>query len=292
MKATVDYYGRPALKRPHWEWNVVTYLFLGGIMGGSAIVGAIARDGQLRRTAKTTAFVLSAVCPPILISHLGRPERFYKMLRIVKFKSPMSLGVWGLVKFSGIAGISMLLERFGRRWALLDFASASIGAFICGYTGVLLSATANPLWGKGKAHIPAMCVASGIAGACALNAALLGKNASDATGLQLERLETAASAAELAVLLHFRKTGGDYVRPMFEGKRGEQLRNFTVVSGILAPMLLGLPSLVKPKRKHSVARTLFSAALTLAGGYMLRHTLIEAGKSAADDPQLGLHQPQ
>ncbi|MBV9271713.1 MAG: polysulfide reductase NrfD, partial [Candidatus Eremiobacteraeota bacterium] len=236
----IDYYGQPALKRPHWEWNVVLYLFLGGVMGGSAILGAIAREPELRRTAKTTAFMLSAVCPAILISHLGRPERFYKMLRVVKLKSPMSLGVWGLMKFSGLSGISLLLERSGRRSAFFDFANAIIGAFICGYTGVLLSATANPLWGKGKVHIPAMCVASGIAGACALNAALLGARGTDLTARQLERFEMAASAAELALLLHFRNTGGDYVRAMFEGDRGVQLRNVTVVTGILAPLALNI----------------------------------------------------
>lgn len=288
----VDYYGQPALKRPHWEWNVVTYLFLGGIMGGSAILGAVAKDPQLRKTAKTTAFVLSAVCPPILISHLGRPERFYKMLRVVKLRSPMSVGVWGLVKFSGIAGLSMLLERANRRSAVLDFASAATGAFICGYTGVLLSATANPLWGKGKFHIPAMSVASGIAGACALNAALLGKRATANTALRLERFETAAAAAELAVLMHFRGFGGAYARPMFDGNRGVLLRNVTVFGGILTPLACNLPALLRKKRKHSFSRTLFTAALTLAGGYVLRHTFIEGGKAAADDPQLGLHQPK
>lgn len=292
LESNVSYYGQPALKRPHWEWNVVTYLFLGGIMGGSAILGAIARDSNLRKTAKTTAFVLSAVCPPILISHLGRPERFYKMLRVVKFRSPMSLGVWGLMKFSVVAALSMLLERVGRRSALLDFTNAVNGAFICGYTGVLLSATANPLWGKGKVHIPAMSVASGIAGACALNGALLGKRATDATALQLERFETAAAAAELIFLLHFRSAGGAYARPMFEGKRGYLLRNVTVFGGILAPLALNLPSLTGMKRKHSFSRTLLTAALALAGGYVLRHSFIEGGKAAADDPQLGLHQPK
>ena len=30
------YYERPLLKKPHWEWSVVIYLFFGGMMGGSA----------------------------------------------------------------------------------------------------------------------------------------------------------------------------------------------------------------------------------------------------------------
>jgi formate-dependent nitrite reductase membrane component NrfD len=289
---SLSYYNRPALKPPHWGWNVVTYLFLGGVMGGSAIIGAIADDPKLRRTAKATAFALAAVNPPLLISHLGRPERFLNMLRIFKAKSPMSMGVWGLMAFSGVAGLSLLLERANRRSGMIDALSLLTGAFVCGYTGVLLSATANPLWGKGKFHVPAFCVASGVAGACALNGALLGRDADPETAVKLERLETAAAAAELALLLDFRRTGGPYVKPMFEGTRGDRFTFGTILCGIAGPMLLNGPSLFSNKRKHSFGRTIVAAALTLAGGYILRQTLIEAGKAAAEDPHLGLNQPK
>ena len=292
ISPNLSYYGQPALKPPHWGWNVVGYLFLGGLMGGSAILGAIADDPKLQRTAKTAAFALIAINPPLLISHLGRPERFLNMLRIFKAKSPMSMGVWGLGAFSGVAGLSLLLDRFGRRSTMLDAANLGIGAFICGYTGVLLSATANPLWGKGKVHIPAMCVASGIAGACALNGALLGRHANPETAVKLERLELAAAAAEFALIVDFQRKGGAYARPMFDGARGEKLRTFTMLLGIGAPALLGLPSLFSNKRKHSFGRTIVAAALTLAGGYVLRETLIESGKAAAEDPYLGLNQPK
>ncbi|HET7813239.1 MAG TPA: NrfD/PsrC family molybdoenzyme membrane anchor subunit, partial [Candidatus Baltobacteraceae bacterium] len=168
------YYDRPLLKRPHWEWNVVTYLFLGGVMGGSGMLTAIAQrsgDEPLARSSRYLSFALAAACPPILISHLGRPERFLHMLRVVKFKSPMSMGVWGLVGFSGVAALTAgaQLSRDGKvpEWLrrleskpIAAMAQAFLGAFIAGYTGVLLAATAIPVWAKGKAHIPAMCVCS------------------------------------------------------------------------------------------------------------------------------------
>lgn len=289
---SISYYNRPALKPPHWGWNVVSYLFLGGIMGGSAIIGAIADDPKLRRTAKTLAVALVVVNPPLLVSHLGRPERFLNMLRIFKAKSPMSMGVWGLGAFSGVAGVSLLLDRANRRSGLIDGLNIMAGAFICGYTGVLLSATANPLWGKGKVHIPAFSVASGIAGACALNAALLGRDADPETVVKLERLEVAAAATELALLVDFRRTGGPYTKPMFEGTRGDRFTMGTLICGIGGPMILNLPSLFSNKRKHSFGRTIVAAALTLAGAYILRETLIEAGKAAAEDPHLGLNQPK
>jgi len=42
FRASPTYFDKPVLKRPHWGWNVVTYLFLGGLMGGSAIIAAVA----------------------------------------------------------------------------------------------------------------------------------------------------------------------------------------------------------------------------------------------------------
>jgi hypothetical protein len=35
-----------------------------------------------------------------------------------------------------------------------------------------------------------------------------------------------------------------------------------------------------------------AAALTLAGGYVFRETLIEAGKGSADDPRAASRQPE
>ena len=94
------------LKKPHWEWEVISYLFMGGVMGGSGILIFIAdsvHDAALKRSARYVAFGLAATCPLVLIKHLGRPERFHHMLRIFKLKSVMSMGVWGLIAFSAPA---------------------------------------------------------------------------------------------------------------------------------------------------------------------------------------------
>jgi len=117
---TPTYYDRPLLKMPHWDgWNVVTYLFLGGVMGGLGVISVLAdpkreSDRKLKRTLAVTALVLAAANPAVLVTHLGRPERFLHMLRIVKIKSPMSMGVWGLVLYSGAAGMNV--ARAGRSW--------------------------------------------------------------------------------------------------------------------------------------------------------------------------------
>lgn len=291
---TPTYYDRPMLKAPHWEWNVVTYLFLGGIMGGLGLIQILASDAtqaerKLKRTAHVTSFALAALNPGILITHLGKPERFLNMLRIVKFKSPMSLGVWGLVFYSGAAGanvIRMLPPIFEPLQALL-------GSFIAGYTGVLLSATANPFWASGKKHIPAFSVASGLASACALSNLISIVTGNEEATHKVEKLEMIAGASEFALLADFKRASGDYGKPFFEGERGTTLETVTVAAGIAAPFALNLiGSLIRLPKPVNAMRVVAASALTLVGGYMLRHCLIEAGKASARDPRAAARPPR
>ena len=292
------------LKKPHWEWEVISYLFMGGVMGGSGILIFIAdseKDAALKRSARYAAFVLAATCPLVLIKHLGRPERFHHMLRIFKLKSVMSMGVWGLIAFSAPAAAAaagqaandgLLPERL--RWirflapgVVLDPLEALLGAFIAGYTGVLVSATAIPFWAIGKRHIPALSVCSGLVGACALNAALLSlTNGNERTVRKLERLELIAGLTELGLLFAFRRHAGKLGDPMFAGTAGRRLATFTQLGGIVLPAVLNL---LPP---HARWKTLLASALTLNGGYVLRERLIEGGKSSADDPRAASRQPE
>jgi formate-dependent nitrite reductase membrane component NrfD len=300
--AAATYYERPLLKRPRWGWTVTTYLFLGGVMGGSGILLMVAddrpeREADLARSARYAAFVLAMACPAVLITHLGRPERFHHMLRIVKLKSAMSMGVWGLVAFSVPAALGAagqlardgLLPKWIARVAprpVTNVLSGLFGAFISGYTGVLLSATAIPVWGKGKRYIPALCVCSGFSGACALNAAIVALTGTERTRQKLERLELIASTAELILLEAFRRHAGPIGAPMYGGAIGRKLRTYTQIGGIIVPALLGrLPFGGKTK-------TLLASALTLTGGYIFRETLIESGKNSADDPRAASRQPE
>jgi formate-dependent nitrite reductase membrane component NrfD len=225
-------------------------------------------------------------------------------MRVVKFKSPMSMGVWGLVGFSGAAALtaSAQLSRDGKLPAWMARieprpvaagAQALLGAFIAGYTGVLLSATAIPLWAKGKIHIPAMSVCSAVAGACAANSLLLAGK-SDAAGSlhKLERLEALASVCELAVIAHFALVSGSTGKPMFSRARGKRFLTLTAGAGIAAPLALSALAKLGGKRKRPHALlTAAASALTLLGGYILRETLIEAGKASADDPREASVQP-
>ena len=76
----------------------------------------------------TSSFVLAAACPAVLITHLGRPERFLHMLRIVKFKSAMSMGVWGLVAFGASPATLRRRRRLARDGLLPRWIARSVAA--------------------------------------------------------------------------------------------------------------------------------------------------------------------
>ena len=74
------YYGRPVIKPPVWTPEIPLYFFAGGLAGASA--GArrcwrsCAGTRALARRAWALALAGGVVSPALLISDLGRPERF------------------------------------------------------------------------------------------------------------------------------------------------------------------------------------------------------------------------
>src|SRR3712207_785565 len=103
--AMKGYYGIPVIHKPHWKWLIIVYFFLGGIAGAAHVVAAIAdlvspRDNRtIVRIGRYVSFSALVPTPILLILDLARPRLFLNMLRIVKFRSPMSVGTWGLTVF-------------------------------------------------------------------------------------------------------------------------------------------------------------------------------------------------
>ena len=111
--AFTSYYGRPIVKAPPWKHEIGAYLFLGGVAGGSALLGLggqLTDRPALRRNARLTALCAAGVGAVALIADLGRPERFLNMFRTFKVTSPMSLGSWILGAFSAAAAVPALLD--------------------------------------------------------------------------------------------------------------------------------------------------------------------------------------
>jgi formate-dependent nitrite reductase membrane component NrfD len=305
--ARTSYYGVPVIHKPHWHWLIVTYFFLGGIAGGSYVIATIADlvgGTEGRRITRAGRFVSLAAllpCPLLLVLDLGRPERFLNMLRVLKLRSPMSIGTWGLMAFNGCCALSALGEaaragalgrdtapaRLGRR--LPDRLIGTLGilpAFlVSGYTGVLLAATAVPLWTRSYLLLGPLFLASALSSATAAIALVLAvaRGTRPETLARLERLDAVTLLAELGLLLAVRANlGRTLARPLRQGRLAH-LHRLTVGVGLLAPLALQGPSLLRgvpPTR----AATAAASACVLTGGYLLRYVMVMAGRASADDP--------
>src|SRR5580765_6742485 len=94
--AVATYYDRPMLKQPVWIWTVPAYFYVGGVAGAALVLGAVAQfqnDDDLRSLVRSARWIgaggqlLGSI---FLIVDLGRPERFFNMLRVLNPKSPLS----------------------------------------------------------------------------------------------------------------------------------------------------------------------------------------------------------
>ena len=195
----------PMMKAAVWTWEVPLYFWFGGMAAGASFVGLacdLAGDEPSARVARKVAVAALLPSPPLLIMDLGRPERFYNMLRIFKPRSPMSMGSWCLTVFGGLGSAAVGADLLGRRRTArgLGAANAVVGGYLGSYTGVLLASTAVPIWARGRLLLGPIFVSTAtLTGAAATRLALTatGLPAGHPTREALGQVENAAMTAEL-----------------------------------------------------------------------------------------------
>lgn len=287
------YYGLPVLKRAHWGWEIALYFWAGGIAVGAYVIAAVAdllgseEDQPIVRAGRWIALPMLLISPVLLIMDLGRPEKFYNMLRVLKLKSPMSVGSWVLTIFGGFSGLSAMLDLFFKgadwHWArrLVGVAGTPFALLVGGYTGVLLSATAIPLWFKNRLLWGPTFLASAFAnGISAVQAVLALRGRADHQALErLERAHTLAVVAEAALLGASIRNLGRTGDLLTKGKWSTLFWPGVVGLGVVAPLLMG-------RRKNAGRAWRFVSALcTLLGGLAFRTCVVYGGHTSADDPQ-------
>jgi hypothetical protein len=277
---STSYYGRPIVKEPTWTPEVPWYFFTGGIGGASSVLHGIARLTGNERVARTTLFVGAAadvVSPALLISDLGRPERFLNMLRVFKVTSPMSVGSWILFIAGGASNMAAALELLGIAKplkALAEAASFATGPPLATYTGTLIANTSIPVWSEARDELPWLFGASAAASA---GAAATLMTPLEATG-PARRAAIGGVAAELALTrLMERKLG--FVGEVY--RRGEAGR-FLKISKACTTAGAGLLAL-RGRRSRLAAVT--GGTLVLAGELALRWSVFKAGFQSARDPR-------
>ncbi len=277
---TVGYYGRPVIKEPVWLPSVPLYFFTGGMAGACSVLHGFAEIAGRRELARTALFVgaaAEAISPPLLISDLGRPERFLNMFRVFKVTSPMSVGSWVLLASGTSTGAAATLEVLGILKPLQRAAEAvafAAGPPLATYTGALLANTAVPVWSGARRELPLLFGASAMATAGAATAMFLEpRDAGPA-----RRLAVGAAAGSLVTMATMRRRLGFVGEVYDRGAAGRLGRVAALCSGAGA----GLLALAGGRSR---AAAVAGGGLVLAGGLALRFSVFEAGKQSARDPK-------
>lgn len=308
-----SYYGRPIVKAPPWGDEIGTYLFLGGLAGGSSLLGFGAqltdRPG-MRIASRMTAIAATGIGGAALVADLGRPERFLNMMRVVKVSSPMSLGTWILSGFGVGSGVTFAIELdriTGEKLLPLGplrkvlhgmetpaaIESAFFATPLAAYTAVLLGATAVPTWNAaGRNGLPYVFVSSAsmAAGGVAMALAPVAE-----TG-PARLLALAGTAGEAYAMSAMRKRMHPAeVDPMDDGEPGHKLHRAEklLIAGAVGAAAVEVGARVFAKKlgggwkTRAVLRGLSvvsGAALAAASAYT-RFGMLEAGIESTKDPR-------
>lgn len=286
-----SYYGRPIVKPAPWEHDIAAYLFSGGLAAGSSLLaaGADLTDlPALRRTGRFGALAALGFSTAALIHDLGKPSRFYNMLRTVKLTSPMSVGTWilslygpfagaagaaesvGLLSEARVRGPLKLLRLVGRPAGLVAGLTAPP---VAAYTAVLLADTATPSWHAAYKELPFVFVSSALAASGGLG--MIGAPVDQAGPAR--RMAAGAAVVELLAEQQMERSMGVTAEPLHEGTAGRLMKAAKVltVAGAAGSLLAG----------RSRGLSVLSGAALMAGSLCTRFGVFEAGMASARDPK-------
>jgi formate-dependent nitrite reductase membrane component NrfD len=306
------------LKSSDWPLLIDLYFFLGGLAGGAFVIATIANllDGRryqdIVRIGYYVAFLAVLPCPLLLIVDLGYPSRFLHMLMVtkpstaigmdaltigpfhLKLFSPMNAGAWALLAFGACTFLCaldvFLVDRGGRSLSGLRTVAGVIGGafgfFIAAYPGVLLGATARPLFVNGHwlgAVFLAVGAATGGAAIALVLALLRGIGAREGMA-SVMRVTSVALVVELVALALFvvsikmagsarisaalgQLLAGSYSVPFWLG---------AVIVGVVVPLVLQR----RAARAGAPGMVALASVLVLVGGFLVKYVLIAAGQAS------------
>jgi formate-dependent nitrite reductase membrane component NrfD len=296
-----NYYGIPPIKHAHWTWQIPVYFWIGGLGAGVHLFSTMAqilghKDEALIRASRYTVLGTMMLSPILLIWDLGRPERFYNMLRVLKLRSPMSTQSWSVFAFGtlsglisarqaaedGLLGEDSLLVRLLKLIPAraLTIVALPVGLNVGSNTGNLISATSVPMWARNWLFMGPTFLASGLSTALSwLSLVLhLTHSGEKKTLRTLHRAEKAALIIEAGLIAASLARMSRWGKPLFSREAAPLFVGGTLLGGIAAPMALLFGKESRPK-------SIIASLLALAGGLAFRFAIIKGGRLSADDPE-------
>jgi formate-dependent nitrite reductase membrane component NrfD len=304
------------LKSADWPLLIDLYFFLGGLAGGAFVLATIAalldarRDRDLVRVGYYVALLAIIPGPLFLILDLGLPSRFLHMLVVskptaaigmgaltvgplhLKPWSPMSAGAWALLGFSAcafLAALMVFLEDRGKGSlsalrTIVGVVGGVFGFFIAAYPGVLLGATARPLFINGHWLGALFLAVGGATGAAAIALILsLGGGQTRDALPRLLKFTAWALILEGAFLVLFiisvSASGSAGIKQalgsLLAGADALLFWLGAVIVGLVIPLVLGVRGALG---QATPGRTALVAVLVLVGGFVVKYVIIAAGQ--------------
>jgi len=275
-----SYYGLPIIKEPTWRSpDIPGYLFLGGLAAGSSLLATgaqLAGLDVLANRSKLVATAGAALSGLALVHDLGKPSRFFNMLRVFKPTSPMSVGSWLLAGFSGcsaLAALGVLTPRARGLTTAGAVSAAAFAPFVASYTAALLSDTAVPAWHDAYRDLPFVFVGSAAmaAGGMGLINAPLGQ-----AGIA-RRMALLGSVLETSSLQLMERRLGMVAEPYSEGRAGQWMK--------AGKALAVIGTVAASTARRSRLRSACAGAALVAASACTRFGVFHAGIASAKDPK-------
>jgi formate-dependent nitrite reductase membrane component NrfD len=294
------------IQAPHWAWYYIAlYFFIAGTAAGAYCIGSMEelfggeKQRAISRAAYYITFPMLLLVPIPLIADLGRPGRFWHLfiyvndgVPYINLQSPMSVGSWVLLLFSGFALLSFLDNLVAeKRLVFAPFAhlynrlprkiyalcGTVAGFFVAGYTGVLLNVTSQPFWAATSPLLGPLFIVSGAStGAAAIVLFMVWrKTATNYAFEKLERFDRFVMTAELPLLIAVVVLAGKYASILLSLPFILMFWLGVIGAGILLPLWL-------TRNTHRFATDstpgVSASLLSLVGGVLLRISLLQAGQ--------------
>ncbi|MFZ0243655.1 MAG: NrfD/PsrC family molybdoenzyme membrane anchor subunit [Desulfobacterales bacterium] len=291
------YYGMSPVKPSYYHLKTALSYYAEALGAGPQLLAAVIElvgepgDRSLTRIGRYLALGSSLAAPGLLVSELHTPQRWFNMLRIYRPTSPMSIGNMSLTAFgllSAAAAAGQLVEDLGYakpgRWVgrILSVPSALAATMVCLYTGAELQETCTPLWASARPLLTPLfgvtAVATGTAGL--IMAATIAKTPAGS----LRRAEQFSLIVHgLQVVLvkivesNWRRLPS--TRSFRDSRHALTWRYGILGLGTLFP--LGLRLQRQWAGRSSTGGSLAASAASLAGGFFVYATTLEAGNQSA-----------
>lgn len=300
------------MEHVNWGLPVALDLFFAGLGAGAfAIASAmhLTRKEEYNKIANIGVYI--APWPVILgvillIADLGRPFRFWELVfkrgaGILMFgkDSVMSIGVWLLIIFICISLIYAVLTLIKlpilsepEFYRLIGIVGLVFAVLVVVYTGVLLSATSNPLW-RSWILPPIFVLSAFTSGSAAciffLSIIAMYNNKTDPAITKLERMNSTLILCQLIAILIFIVTKLGIRHPSELSESGVSAMKLMIGSGygvlwwvgviglgLVFPLVSGIKH--NPHRKPSTSMFIVLFFL-LFGGFGLRYVILMAGQA-------------